>query len=127
MDNHELLTVRQVAEQLGISKYQVYRRIVRGDLPAQQARNGNLHYLIPAKVVEDYIAAGGAQVLSSPRTDDQGLMRVSEVAIATGYSVEAIRRMCKEDRLPHIRGAGAKGHLRIPRSAVDELLSGTSR
>jgi excisionase family DNA binding protein len=127
MHNEELLTVRQVAEQLGISKYQVYRRIVRGDLPAQQARNGNVHYLIRAQALRQYIAAGGADVLSSPRADNQGMLRASEVAQITGFSVEAIRRMCKEGRLAHIRGAGPKGHLRIPNSAVDALLSDSRR
>jgi excisionase family DNA binding protein len=127
MDNDELLTVRQVAQQLGISKYQVYRRIVRGDLPAQQSHDRNVHYLIRAADVADYIAAGGADVLSPARVDTRGMMRVSEVAIATGYSVESIRRMCKENRLPHIRGSGPRGHLRIPRTAVDELLSEARR
>jgi excisionase family DNA binding protein len=124
-ENEELFTVREVSELLGISKYQVYRRITRGDLPAQQARNGNIHYLIPVEAVQKYIAAGGAHVLSSPRVEDVGMLRVSEVAIMTGYAVETIRRMCYEGRLPFVKGVGPRGHLRIPRDAVEKILAET--
>jgi len=126
MDNSGLLTVKEVAERLNISRYQVYRRITRGDLPAKQTREGNMHYVITEQAVQDYIAAGGADVLTSPRLEDLGMMRVSEVALATGFSVEVIRRMCKEGRLACTRGNGPKGHMRIPRSAVQKLLAGLS-
>lgn len=127
MDNGELLTVRQVADQLDISRYQVYRRIARGDLRAKQARYGQVHYLIDPADLAAYIAAGGPHTLSGPRIDNLEMMRVSEVALATGFSVEAVRRMCYSGRLPYFRGMGPKGHLRIPRRAVEEILSGKRR
>lgn len=124
MDSDALLTVDEAAQQLGISKYQVYRRIMRGDLPAMQGRRGNVHYLIPQAAVCDYIAAGGADVLSPPRPENADALRVSEVAILTGYSAETIRRMCREGRLPYLKGVGSKGHYRIPREHVEGLLAG---
>lgn len=119
MDNDELLTVSQVAQRLDISRYRVYRLIQSGDIQAHQARVGNPHYLIPSKALEEYIAAGQA-----PPSAKSSMMRASEVAMLTGFSTESVRRMCKEGRLPHSRGAGEKGHLRIPRSAVEEFLTG---
>ena len=120
-------TVKEAADLLGISRYQVYRRIVRGDLKATQARTGNIHYLISRQAIADYIAAGGGDVLTPPRLLGPEMMRVSEVAIETGYSVEAIRGMCADGTLPCVRGVGPRGHFRIPREAVDELLSTARR
>lgn len=127
MDRNDFLTVKEVAESLGISRYQVYRRIVRGDLKATEARQGNVHYLISTQALADYIAAGGGDVLSPPRHPDATLLRVSQVALETGFSAESIRQMCIEGRISYTRGRGPKGHYRIPRSAVDDLLAGTWR
>lgn len=118
-----LLTVQEAAEQLRISKYQVYRRIARGDLQAITVRRGSIHYLVPHEALQAYIAAGGADVLTPPRPDHREWLPVSEVAILTGFSRVTIRRMCTEGRLPYLRGKGSRGHLRIPRTAVDGLLS----
>jgi len=124
MDNDALLTVAEVAEQLGISRYQVYRRIQRGNLPSQQARKGNLHYLVRQSDVHAYNAAGGANVMNAARlTEDyEPTLRVAQVAILTGFSAETVRHLCREGRLPSVKGYGPRGQYRIPVSAVDELL-----
>lgn len=125
MDNPALLTVEQVAEKLGISKYRVYRRIHRGDIPSVPSRAGNSHFLVSEEDLNNYIAAGGgANTLSSPKLARNPMMSTSEVAIATGFSVETVRQMCYEGRLPYVKGGGKqRGHLRIPRVAVEELLN----
>lgn len=124
MDNNASVTVAQAAERLGVSRYQVYRRIMRGDLPASKVNSDNVHYEISEKDLTEYIAAGGGRVLSPPRIEadiDDDTMRVPEVAILTGYSAETIRRMCHEGKLPHTKGRGLKGQFRIPRSALDAI------
>lgn len=117
-----LLTVKQVGDHLGLSKYAVYRRIVRGDLKAVRAHRPNIHYLIPAEELERYVTAGGEAGLSAPRGDGPDMMRVADVAAMTGFTVDTVRRMCYAGRLPYIKGRGERGHLRIPRTAVEELL-----
>lgn len=127
MNQETLYTVREVADMLGISRYQVYRRIVRGDLRAIEYRQGNIHYMITEKALQEYRSAGGGDVLSAPRPPDPRMMRVSQVAIETGYSVETIRQMCHEGRIPCTKGRGDKGHYRIPRAAVEDMLAGIPR
>lgn len=121
MDTIDLLTVTEVGEQLGMSKYQVYRRIVRGDLHAIRSRAGNVHYLIPRMAVDEYIAAGGAGVLSPPLVGGVQMMRPSEVAAITGYSVETVRKMCREGRIACMKGSGDHGHYRVPREEIEHL------
>jgi len=122
MNSNGLLTVAEAAEQLGITRYQVYRRIARGNLPAVPAQAGNVHYLISQADVDKYIAAGGAHFINPPRLPETDMMRVPEVAILTGFTAESIRRMCRDGTLPSQKGAGRKGQYRIPRSAVLEVL-----
>lgn len=127
MNTENLYTVREVSDILGISRYQVYRRIVRGDLPAIEYRQGNIHYMITEKALQEYQLAGGGDVLTAPRPVDPGMMRVSQVALETGYSVETIRQMCHDGRIPCTKGRGDKGHYRIPRSAIEDMLAGVPR
>lgn len=121
MPKDAMLTVAQVASQLGITRYQVYRRITRGNLPATYAQQGSNHYLIRQSAVDTYIDAGGPLFINPGRTDDDGMLRVPEVAIATGYPAEVIREMCRDGRLPAEKGLGLKGQYRIPREAVDKI------
>lgn len=125
MDNPALLTVQEVAEKLGMSKYRVYRRIHRGDIPSKPSRAGNSHYLVAPEDLDAYIAAGGeAKTLSEPKIAPSPYLTTAEAAQLTGFTVETIRTMCYEGRLPFIRTGGkARGHLRIPRVAVQELLN----
>lgn len=125
MDNAALLTVEQVAEKLGISKHRVYRRIHRGDIPAKPSRAGNAHFLVDPDDLQRYIAAGqGASRLSEPKIAPSPMMSTTEVAQATGLAVETIRAMCYEGRLPFVRTGGkSRGHLRIPRDAVNAMLN----
>lgn len=124
MDDNASVTVTQAAERLGVSRYQVYRRILRGDLPAHKVRMVNVHWMIRESDLAVYIAAGGAEVLSAPREElhvGDDTMRVPEAAILTGFSAETIRRMCHDGMLPYTKGRGQKGQFRIPRSALDEI------
>lgn len=118
------VNVAQAASRLGISKYQVYRRIMRGDLAAEKVRGTGIHWMIKEEDLAAYIAAGGAQVLSAPREipRDDDALRVPEVAMLTGYSAETIREMCHDGMIPHTKGRGHKGHFRIPRSALHDLM-----
>jgi excisionase family DNA binding protein len=122
VDNSALLTVKQVAQDLGLSKYQVYRRIVRGDIKAIRAHNKNLHYLVTVDDLAAYKAAGDPTRLTSPRIDTGGMLRVSDVAQLTGFTVDRVRAMCYAGRLPYEKGKGERGHLRIPAAAVEEML-----
>jgi excisionase family DNA binding protein len=120
MEQRNTYTVPEVADKLGISKHRVYRRIHRGDIPVVPARAGSIRFLIPADALDRYITAGqGILQLTGPRIDAKPMLSTSEAAIATGYSVETIREMCYDGRLPFIKGKGERGHLRIPRDAVD--------
>lgn len=121
MDDARLLSVAQVAEKLGLTKHQVYRRIARGDLPATLSRQGTLRYVIAEDVVERYIAAG-QNALSAPAVD-LTMLRVTQVAAMTGFGAETVRRMVHQGIFPSVRGNGPKGHLRIPRRAVEEYLA----
>lgn len=124
MDLTRSYTVVEIAEKLGISIHQVYRRINRGDLKATQVRIKNMHYRVTADDLDAYIAAGGGEVLTPVTLDNRTMLTVPEVARLSGFTVETVRRMCYDGRLPYIRGNGPKGHLRIPREAVENYLAG---
>lgn len=115
-------TAHEVAEALGISVDKVYRRINRGDLPANLVRERSVHYRVRGADLLEYIEAGQSDKLSPPKQGDQQMLGVPEVARMTGFAVETVRRMCYDGRLPYVRGASERGHLRIPRAAVQELL-----
>jgi excisionase family DNA binding protein len=122
VDDKTFLTVGEVAEILGLSKYQVYRRIARGNLKAQRAHDNNVHYVVAREDVDAYVAAGGIALTQVSPDTTGSMLRVSDVATMTGYSPDAIRKLCKSGRLPHVKGDGPRGHVRIPRDAVEEML-----
>lgn len=115
-----MLTVNEAADMLGLSKHQVYRRIARRDLPAQLVRDGTLKYLLPEGAVLAYQQASGAPAEVGNRS---AMLRVTQVALMTGFTVETVRRMAYSGVLPYVRGVGKKGHLRIPREAVETYLA----
>lgn len=122
MPETALLTVPEVAGRLGITTYRVYRRIQRGDLKASLSRQGNVQYLVAADELQRYIDAGGSAVLTPPqRVDNDDWMSTGSVAMLTGYSPEAIRKMCYQGQLKYSRGARGS-HLRICRASVESLL-----
>ena len=49
-------------------------------------------------------------------------LTTAQVADKMGVDDSTVRRWCAEGKLPHIRTLG--GHIRIPQSAVTELLKG---
>jgi excisionase family DNA binding protein len=124
MTDNAPLTVKQVAEKLGITTFKVYRRIQRGDIKAFPSRRGNIRFLVDPADLQAYIDAGGEDLLSSPqRVDDAVWITTGEAARRTGLTMETIRAMCYSGRLLFTRGAGLGGRLRISSASVDELLS----
>jgi excisionase family DNA binding protein len=124
MTDHALLTVKEVAEKLGITTFRVYRRIQRGDLKTTPARRGNVQFLIHPDDLQDYIDAGGEDILSSPRpSGDAGWITTGEAAQRTGLTMETIRAMCYSGRLLFTRGSGFGGRIHVSSASIDELLS----
>lgn len=119
MNDSRMLTVDEVAQRLGISKHMVYRRIARTDIKAVEVRKPVMQYLIAESDLEAYIANGGE--LTPPQINNRAMLRVPEVAQILGFTTETIRRMCYEGQLPYVRGAGVRGHLRVPRQAVESF------
>lgn len=120
MDTKNMLTVPEVAERLGLSAHQVYRRLSRGDIPSELGGARGQQYLVDAEVLEDYIAAG--QPLSMAKRE-RSMLGVPEVARMTGFTVEAVRKMCETGKFEYERGAGKNGHYRIKRSSVDAYMT----
>jgi len=118
------LTVKQVAEKLGISTFKVYRRIQRGDIRAIPSRRGSVHFLVDPDDLQAYIDAGGAEVLSSPRpAGNADWITTGEAARRTGFSMETIRAMCYSGQLMFTRGAGRGGRLWVSAASLDKLFS----
>lgn len=115
-----MLTAEQVADRLGLTRHQVYRRLTRGDLPSVMGGHRGKQYYVRPSDLQAYIDAG--QPLSNAARD-ASWMAVPEVARLTGFTPETVRRMCYEGRLEFVRGSGANGHLRIRRDSVDVYLS----
>lgn len=115
-----ILTVQEAAERLGCTIHKVYRRIYRGDLPAELVQTQWAHYRITEADLEAYIAAGGPDRLSTPRRYS-GYMSASEVANLTGMTPERIRNLCKLGKLSYHR-TGKGGQYQIVRESAMELL-----
>lgn len=121
------LTTAQVAERLDLSLHQVYRRIHRGDLPAKQVQERNVQYRISEADLADYEKRMHDGALTPARVRPTDALRIPEVARLTGFTVETIRKLCKEGRIAHFRGAGARGHVRITRQALDDFRNNVTR
>lgn len=114
------LTVPEVAERLGLTPHQVYRRLGRGDIPAEQGGLRGTKYLVDADDLEKYIAAGQPLTLAKR---ERSMYTVPEVARMTGYSVETVRNMCKAGKFEYERGTGKGGHYSIHKSSVDDYMT----
>lgn len=123
MEESTTLSSVDAAKKLGITKWQLYRRIARGDIKATLSRRGNVHYTIESADLDAYIAAGPATDLSPINPPTSPMMGVNEAAQMLGFANDTIRRMCQAGRLPYIKGKGGKGQYRIPRKAVEDMLS----
>lgn len=120
MPTPALLTVREVADKLGISTFRVYRRIRRNDLRAVPMRQGHFRFLVRADDLQAYIDAGGPHALTAPKPTQW--ITTGEAARRTGLSMETIRHLCYAGRLEFIQGGGKNGRLHVSARAVDELL-----
>lgn len=118
----EQLTVPEAAERTGLSTYALYRRMRRGDIPFTVA-DGRHECRIDADVLDAYVAAGAP--LSRPRSPRYlpGWMSVADVAQATGYSMETVRRLCNEDVFESRRWGGPRSRIWISRASFDAFAS----
>jgi excisionase family DNA binding protein len=121
-----LLTVEEVAEKLGISKYQVYRRIDRGDLrvtPFRRQRPEWKHprLLIAAQEVQEYTAAG-RHLTYVPKMPGEW-MSTREVGEVLGISPDRVRELCNEGALVWRKGRGVRGQYRVRRDSVNSMLN----
>ena len=108
-----LFTVPEVAKKLGISTFQVYRRIHRGDLKAELTRGARTMYLIHEDKLNEYVAAGGPKTLSPLLKIEDEWVSTSEVALLTGHDPVTIRNLCYQGCLAYVKGKGVRGQLRI--------------
>lgn len=115
------LTVPEVAEILGLTTGQVYRRLVRGDIPHTMGGIRRQQYFVNESDLQKYIEAGAP--LTIPRRDTS-MLSVPQAALLLGFTDETIRKMCYEGKLVYVRGPGRRGHLRIARASVDGYLNG---
>lgn len=118
MSDTRLLTVAEVAERLGLTEQRVYRRITRGDLPAERVMLRTPQYRIREEDLQTYIDAGGG--LTPPKANPLWLS-TGEAARLTGISQAEIRRMCRAGDLRH-RVETEGGHYRIDRLAILALV-----
>lgn len=118
-----MLTVAQVAERLGLTAHQVYRRLSRGDIASVMGGMRQQQYFVRPDDLQQYIDAG--QPLSVPKRDRM-MMTVPEVARVTGFTRETVRRLCYEGQLEFVRGPSRNGHLRIPRHSVNVYMTQSS-
>lgn len=124
-----LLTVEEVAERLGLSRYQVYRRIDRGDLKVTPFRRQNPKWKHPRLLVDEtsvqaYLDAGGPDRVSFAPKVPGDWMTTREVAEVTGLSPQRIRELCADGALDHRKGPGPRGQFRVSRDSVRNLLGG---
>lgn len=115
MDDTRLVSVAEAADRLGMSKWQVYRRIERGDIKAELKNKPTARYMIP----ESELTSPKPDL--SPPSTPALLMRVGEVAAMTGLTTSSIRRLCQQGMLPTAPRPTERSQYRIPRSAVEQL------
>lgn len=120
MKQQKFLTINEFAERFAMSPAKVRRMTESNEIKAIETRRGHLRFLIPEQEVRRYEKDG-------PRPPEAveafgPMLRVSQVAKMTGYTTATIRRMCFDGRLPYTRPSGERGHLRIPREAVEAQL-----
>lgn len=123
MDDARLLTANEVAETLGLTVHQVYRRMRRGDLAYTTDGPARSTYYVQPADLQAYIEAG--QPISKPRRDSS-MMSVPEVAAKLNFTDETVRRLCYDGKLQYTKGSGRNGHLRIPRASFDAYLGENS-
>lgn len=122
-----LLTVEEVAERLGLSKYQVYRRIDRGDLRVTPFRRQNPKWKHPRLLVDEasvqaYLDAGGpGRVSYAPKVVGEW-MTTREAAELTGLSPARIRELCTDGALTFRKGPGPRAQYRVSRDSMTAFL-----
>lgn len=123
MTKPALLTVREVAEKLGITRFRVYRCIQRGDLPSVPARTGNTLFLVDEDDLQAYIDAGGPDNYDPQAAVLNGKwITTGEAARRTGLTMTVIRGMCHSGQLKFIQGGGPNGRLHVRASSIEKLI-----
>jgi excisionase family DNA binding protein len=118
-----MLTVLEVCDALGISKYTCYRLIHDGKMPAVQVSGGRHRYMVKPEVLEkftsteDFYDVEPAYIVNGPK-----LMTASEVASVLRCATETVRRLAASGELKAVRNPGRNSHWRIDRRAVTAYL-----
>lgn len=115
-DNAQRLSTPEVAQKLGLTVHQVYRRMHRGDIAYTVGPRGGHQYLVHPDELQRYIDAG--QQLTAPKNSDPNYLTVGETARRLGFAPETIRRFCLEGKLVYLRGRGHNGQYRVTRESV---------
>jgi excisionase family DNA binding protein len=122
METSRPLNAEQVAERLGLTVHQVYRRLHRGDIPSTLGGRQGKQYFVSSEDLDAYIEAG--QPLSEPARWADDTLTVPQVAMMTGLTCDKVRQLCQSKRLDAIRGAGTRTpQYRIFRSSVVDFLT----
>lgn len=121
MDTARLLTVDEAATKLGMTSFQVYRRLQRGDLAYTSGGRHGSQYMIDSGDLEKYIEAG--QPLSAPKQPPSIYYTVPQAAALTGLTCESVRNLCLDGTLRFVRGEGKNGHFRIFKADVQAFIA----
>jgi excisionase family DNA binding protein len=116
----DLLTVHEVCVQLGTSRYQIYRLIHSGALPAVKLRTARNKFRVRKSDLEDF-KRGDFVTVAEPVVDN-AYRTVADVAARLNCSHETVRRLVGTGELVAIRFPGKSSRLRISDAAVDAYL-----
>lgn len=123
MTAKHLLSLQEISDRTGLSYYQVYRRVVRGDLAAVAGSLDNGKYLVEEAELAAWIDAG--MPMTSPRRYKQhpDTVSVSDVARATGYTPETVRRLCHEKAFEWFQPGGSRSPMFISRASFEAFMN----
>lgn len=118
--DNDLLTVAEVCGALGVSKYNVYRLIHSGQLPAVRLRVARNKYRVKRDVLADFVRG---EFVAVERPEEDVYRSVADVARRLNCSHETVRRLVASGLLDAIRFPGRSSRLRISDAAVDAYIS----
>lgn len=111
---------------LGVGTQTVHRLIQSGELPARRLRGDRGWWVIDEAAVHEM--AGGITVAEPmPGTELAPILTVSEVARYLRVSELSVRRYVAAGMLKAAQRTGRRSPIRIPRSSVEDFVSGGVR
>lgn len=118
---HNFVLAAEAAEILGISLYQVYQRMRRGDLPYRF--NGRTCVIdrddvegLKTRIVHPY-----SPTLRPPQVESS--LSVAETSRLTGLPPTTIRKLCYTGVLGYRRADGQTSYLHIDRRSVERYIA----